>query len=127
MLRAYRLVYDFSNFGPPHLWEWEQPYIDHLILNARTFGRHVVGWWFDDWEALDRDNTRIWQTYYEPKPLSQLYSGWHEMLAEYRQIIVQVQEIAEGMVWRGSFRGRFMSQAGEQGVERNPFSSGRER
>ena len=42
MLRAYRLVYDFSNFGPPQLWEWEQPYIDHLILNARTFGRRLV-------------------------------------------------------------------------------------
>jgi hypothetical protein len=38
MLRAYRLVYDFSNFGPPQLWEWQQPYIDHLVLNATTFG-----------------------------------------------------------------------------------------
>jgi hypothetical protein len=45
--------------------------------------------------ALAQDNTRIWQTYYEPKPLSQLYSGWQEMLAEHRQIVVQVQEIAE--------------------------------
>ncbi len=51
-------------------------------------------WYFDDWDALDQDNTRIWQTYYEPKPLSELYSGWQEMLAEHRQVIVEVQEIA---------------------------------
>ena len=59
MLQAYRLVYDFSNFGSPQLWEWQQPYIDHLVLNARTFGRRVVGWYFEDWDALDQDNTRI--------------------------------------------------------------------
>ena len=59
MLRTYRLVYDFSNLGPPQLWEWEQPYIDHLVLNARTFGRRVVSWWFEDWDALDRDTIRI--------------------------------------------------------------------
>ncbi len=23
-----------------------------------------LGWWFEDWDALDQDNTRIWQTYY---------------------------------------------------------------
>ncbi len=33
---------------------------------------------------LAADNTRIWETYYEPKPLSELYSGWQEMLAEGR-------------------------------------------
>jgi hypothetical protein len=47
------------------------------------------------------DNTRIWQTYYEPKPLSQLYTGWQEMLHEHRQIIVQVQEVAQETGWRG--------------------------
>ncbi len=46
-------------------------------------------------------NTCLWQTYYVPKPLSELYSGWQEMLAEYRQIVVQVQEIAEETGWRG--------------------------
>ncbi len=101
MLRAYRLVYDFSNFGPPQLWEWQQPYIDHLVLNARTFNRSMVGWYFEDWDALERDNTRIWQTYYEPRSLSQLYTGWQEMLAEHRQVIVQVQEMAEETGWRG--------------------------
>ncbi len=50
---------------------------------------------------LDQDNTRIWQTYYEPKPLSALYSGWREMLAEHRQVVVEVQEIAAETGWRG--------------------------
>ena len=44
---------------------------------------------------MDQDNTRIWQTYYEPKPLSELYSGWQEMLAKHRQVVVEVQEIAD--------------------------------
>ena len=30
---------------------------------------------------------------YEPKPLNQLYAGWQEMLAEHRQVVVEVQEI----------------------------------
>ncbi len=46
-------------------------------------------------------NTRIWQTYYEPKPLSELYTGWQEMLAEHRQVVVEVQESAEETGWRG--------------------------
>ncbi len=52
-------------------------------------------------QPLNEDNTRIWQTYYEPKPLSTLYTGWQEMLAEHRQIVVQVQEIAGETGWRG--------------------------
>ncbi len=33
--------------------------------------------------------------------LSELYTGWQEMLAEHRQIIVEVQEIAAETGWRG--------------------------
>ncbi len=29
------------------------------------------------------------------KPLSELYTGWQEMLAEHRQLMVEVQEIAQ--------------------------------
>ena len=86
MIHAYRLTYPFSAYGPPQLWEWEQPFIDALVLNARTFNQRVVQRYFDDWGALAQDNTRIWQTYYEPKPLSELYTGWQEMLAEHRQM-----------------------------------------
>ena len=95
MIHAYRLTYPFSEYGPPQLWEWEQPYIDDLVLNARTFNQRVVQRYFDDWDALNDDNTRIWQTYYVSKPLSELYTGWQEMLEEHRQLVVEVQEIAE--------------------------------
>ena len=59
MLHAYRLVYPFSQNAPPQLWEYAQPYIDNLLWNARTFDRRVVQWYFEDWAAFDRDNTRI--------------------------------------------------------------------
>ena len=58
-------------------------------------------WYFKDWDALDQDNTRIWQTYYEPKPLSELYSGWQELLAEHRQVVAEVLEIVQETGWRG--------------------------
>jgi hypothetical protein len=60
MIHAYRLVYSISDHAPPQLWEFEQPYIDNLLLNARTFDRWVVQWHFENWAALDLDNTRIW-------------------------------------------------------------------
>ena len=95
MLRAYRLVYPHCHHAPPQLWEYEQPFIDNLILNARTFERRIVQWWFADWSALDRDNTRIWDTYYRPKPLYDHIATWQEWLAEYRQLILDVQDLYE--------------------------------
>src|SRR5712691_8381432 len=53
MLHAYRLVYPISQHAPPQLWEYEQPYIDNLLSNARTFARWVVQWYCADWGALD--------------------------------------------------------------------------
>src|SRR5262249_45855798 len=55
MMHAYRLVYPLSEHAPPQLWEYEQPYIDNLLLNARTFDRFVTQWYFEDWAALDSD------------------------------------------------------------------------
>ena len=46
--------------------------------------------YFQNWNALDQDNTRIWQAYYEPKLLSEFYAGWQEMLAGHRQLIVKL-------------------------------------
>src|SRR5262249_16616208 len=80
MIRAYRLVYPISEHAPPQLWEYEQPFIDHLLRNARTFDRFVAQWYFDDWAALDRDNTRIWNTYYRPKPLFDHLPTWQDWL-----------------------------------------------
>jgi hypothetical protein len=95
MIHAYRLVYPLSEHDLPQLWEWEQPYIHNLILNARTFGRFVVQWYFADWASFDQDNTRIWNTYYRPKPLFAHLATWQEWLPEYRQLIVEVQDIYE--------------------------------
>ena len=39
--------------------------------------------------------------YDELKPLSELYTGWQEMLAGHRQLIVEVQKIAGETGWRG--------------------------
>jgi hypothetical protein len=35
-IHAYRLVYPDSPHGPELLWEWEEPYITHLLWNAKT-------------------------------------------------------------------------------------------
>ena len=93
MIHAYRLVYPLSKHALPQLWEYEQPYIHHLILNAKTFGRFVVQWYFADWAAFDQDNSRIWDTYYRTKPLYAHIPTWQEWLPEYRQLIIEVQEI----------------------------------
>ena len=78
MLHAYRLVYPMSQHAPPQLWEYEQPYIGNLLLNARTFDRSVVQWYFKDWPALDRENTRICNSYYRPKPLFDHLLTWQD-------------------------------------------------
>jgi hypothetical protein len=70
MLRAYRLIYLHSPSASPTLWEWEQPWIHHLIVNARSFGTtRVEQRYFQDREDLARENTRIWEAHYRCRPL----------------------------------------------------------
>jgi len=104
MLHAYRLVYSIREHAPPQLWEYEQPYIDNLLRNARTFERWVVQWYFKDWAALDSDNTRIWNTYYRTKPLFDHLPTWQDWLPEYRQLIIEAQEIYEEHTARGTWK-----------------------
>jgi hypothetical protein len=104
MLHAYRLVYPLSQHAHPQLWEYEQTYIDNLVLNARTFDRWVVQWYFEDWAAFDRDNTHIWDTYYRAKPLYDSWKTWQEWLPEYRQLIIEVQDIYEEHKAQGTWR-----------------------
>ena len=104
MLHTYRFVYPLDQHGMPQLWEFEQPPIDNLLLNARTFDRQVVPWYFEDGEALDQDNTRIWETYYRPKPAFDHLADWQAWLPEHRQVLVEVQAIAEETGWRGPVR-----------------------
>jgi hypothetical protein len=104
MIHAYRLVYPFNQPAPPPLWEFEEPYIHHLMLNARNFNRRLTQWDFEDVHALDRDNTQIWDTYYRAKPLYHAWKTWQEWLPAYRQLIIDVQDIYEAHKAQGTWR-----------------------
>jgi len=58
-IHAYRLVYPGSPHAPEMFWEWEEPYIQMLIENARVFHREVVQCYFFAWEDLAQENQRI--------------------------------------------------------------------
>ena len=94
-IHAYRLVYPESPHAPEMLWEWEEPYIQMLIDNARTFHREVVQRYFSAWEDLAKENQRIWETYYLPRPLYQLSETWRAWLDEYRDIVRDVEDMLE--------------------------------
>jgi hypothetical protein len=94
MIPAYRLEYPESPHAVPQLWEYEQPYIHHLCLNARTFGREVTHRYFRNWYALARENRTIWETHYRCRPLYAAWTTWETWLKEYRQLVVEVQAIA---------------------------------
>ena len=96
MLRAYRLIYLHSPGAPPKLWEWEQPWIHHLIVNARNFKTtRVEQRYFQDGDDLARENTRIWEEHYRSRPLYDHIETWQRWLGEYRQLIMEVQELYE--------------------------------
>ena len=61
LIHVYRLVDPDSPHAPEMLWEWERRPIDHLLQNARIFGREVVQRSFADWRAFAAENLRIWQ------------------------------------------------------------------
>jgi hypothetical protein len=69
MLHAYRLLYCDHLEAPDSLWEWHQPWIDHLLWHARTFGREVVHRYF---------------------------ATWHAWLVDYRALLVITREVYEG-------------------------------
>jgi hypothetical protein len=41
MVHAYRLVFPPTPSAPDPLWEWQQPCMDHLLWQVRTFSRQV--------------------------------------------------------------------------------------
>ena len=59
MLHAYRLLYRDSFDAPDSLWEWHQPWIDHLLWHALSFGRQVVHRYFATWHGLEQANTLV--------------------------------------------------------------------
>jgi hypothetical protein len=66
----------------------------------------VVQWYFEDWEAFAQDNRRIWERYYRSNPLFDHLPTWQEWLPEYRQLLIEVQEIAEEHTARGTWKRR---------------------
>ena len=95
LIHAYRLIYPDSPHVPEMLWEWEEPYIQMLIENARMFQRKVVQRYFLTWDDLAKENQRIWETFYQPRPLYQLWDTWRAWLAEYREIVQDVQDMIQ--------------------------------
>jgi hypothetical protein len=95
MVHAYRLVHPPHLSAPPQLWEWQQPWIDRLWWNAATFGRQVELRAFAAWEALERENTHIWEHAYRPRAAYALWSTWVAWLEEYRRLLVTTQEVYE--------------------------------
>jgi hypothetical protein len=91
LIHAYRLVYPDSPHAPEQLWEWEAPYVHALIQNARIFNREVVQRYFADWNAFATENQRIWETYYQPRPFYEPWESWLAWMAEYREIVRDVQ------------------------------------
>ena len=86
LIHVYRLVYPDSPHAPEMLWEWERPYVDRLLWNAKTFGCAVVQRYLLSWEALAQENQRIWETYYRPRPLYESWETWRAWLDEYRKL-----------------------------------------
>jgi hypothetical protein len=76
MLHAHRLVYLLTPGPPDLIWEWQQPYIVHLLWNTRTFGCQVQQRSFVTWEALDHENTCIWETDYVPRLQYEAWPTW---------------------------------------------------
>jgi hypothetical protein len=96
MLHAYRLLYLDSRDAPDSLWEWRQPWIDHLLWHAQTFGRQVVHRYFATWQLLDQANTRLWETSYAPAARYALWPTRHAWLVDYRELLVITREVYEG-------------------------------
>ncbi|HSF31435.1 MAG TPA: hypothetical protein VLK82_13315 [Candidatus Tectomicrobia bacterium] len=93
-IHAYRLVFPDGDHGPELLWEWEQPYIDRLLWNAKTFGRQVTQRYFADWEALAAENQRIWEASYR-WPAYEPWKGWQRWISEHRTLVATTQEVYE--------------------------------
>ena len=55
--------------------------------------------------ALHQENYRIWPTYYKPKRAHDHIADWQAYLEWYRQVVVEVLEIAAETGWRGQRSG----------------------
>jgi hypothetical protein len=70
-------------------------HIDRLLWNAKTLRREIVQRYCPHWDAFAEANQRIWEAYYEPRPLDEPWETWQAWLAEYRELVRDVQEMYE--------------------------------
>jgi hypothetical protein len=96
MLHAYRLVDASTPDAQDSLWEWHQPWIDHLLWHARTFDRQIVQRYFATWQALDRANTQLWEIAYAPAARYAPWPTWQAWLIDYRELLVITRDMYEG-------------------------------
>ena len=67
----------------------------HLRMNADRFHTAVVAQRsFQDWEAFQRENARMWNVHSRSRPLYDHLDTWELWLAEYRQLILDLPEMA---------------------------------
>ncbi len=67
----------------------------------RYVGHSMKQRFFLNREALNRENTRIWHTYFKPKPADDHIAHWQPSLQWHRQVVAEVLEIAAEMGWQG--------------------------
>lgn len=67
-----------------------------------TFGHHMRQRFFLNWKVLNWENLRIWHIYYKPKPAHDNVPNWQAYLEWYRQVGIEVLEIADETEWRGT-------------------------
>jgi hypothetical protein len=63
MLRASRLVSPDHPQALPQLWDWQQPSLHNILLNAQTLGRRGAPRYFRDWSARSRANAGMYETH----------------------------------------------------------------
>ena len=67
----------------------------HLMMNADGFHTVVVEQrYFRDWEALHSENARMWDVHSRSRPLYDHLETWETWLTAYRQLILDMQEMA---------------------------------
>jgi hypothetical protein len=94
MIHAYRLIYLKSPHAPPPLWEWEQPWIHNLIVNARSFNTtRVEQRYFRDWDALALENIHIWEEHYRSRPLYDHIETWEKWLNALQLLLALSQHL----------------------------------
>ena len=78
--------------GPPFSWQAHHPTVKcEATCTAKSGGI----WYFPTWDALSQENERIWAQDYLPRGAYEPWESWQAWLDAYREIVRDVQDIAE--------------------------------